>query len=176
MILCYYLAIMDNRSAADYTASADAMIFAGDYGGAVAECSDGLRRYPESMELYILKARAYLLSGDSDKALGTLDYGYKQTRSEIILEQRGQLAGVPTDDVEFIPLTGSLISAEEQGGSPEAPDLSDGGEAAMEPYYTDSPIRVALPNVSPPKTSKETAEAVPHGTDTDQGENTTESE
>lgn len=142
----------------------------------MAECSDGLRRYPESAELYILKARAYLLSGDTDKALGTLDYGYKQTQSGIILEQRGQLAVIPADDVEFLPLTEPLTYEEEQDGSPEAPDLSDGGEAAMEPFYTDSPIRVAIPEVSPPKTSKESVEAVPPVTDIDPGENTTESE
>ncbi|MDE6728954.1 MAG: tetratricopeptide repeat protein, partial [Oscillospiraceae bacterium] len=90
------------RTVGEYTASIDSLIFLGDYGKAVSECTDGLRHYPENAELYILKARAYMLSGDTVKAIGTLDYGYKQTQSGDILEQREKIAEAAADDAGFI--------------------------------------------------------------------------
>lgn len=148
-ILYYNLAIKNNRSIEEYTASIDALIFTGDYSGAVAECSDGIRHYPESEELYLLKAHAYMLSGDAGKALGTLDYGYKQTKSDKLLERREEIAEAFADDVEFLPLTEFADTSEKPDGS-SAVTGESGGETELEPYHPDSQIRVTVPNVSPP--------------------------
>ena len=146
LILFYDLAIKKGRSVGEYTSSIDAMIFSGDYGSAVSECADGLKHYPESAELYLLKARAYMLSGDTEKAIGTLDFGYKQTQSDDILEQRDLIAEEFSDDVEFLPLTESAGTSEEIGGSSAEIGVSDVGSAASEPYTPDSPIRVRIPS------------------------------
>lgn len=150
-ILYYNLGVKGGRSVGEYAASIDAMIFGGNYSGAIEECSDGLRHYPESTELYILKARAYMLSGDTGKAIGTLDYGYKQTQSDDILERRMQITGELADNVGFIPLTETDIASEDPGNSPAASGgVSGGGEIEREPYVPDSTIRITIPNVLPP--------------------------
>lgn len=149
-ILYYNLAVKSGKSVEEYTASIDSLIFMGDYSGAVTECSDGLRYYPKNAELYILKARAYMLSGNIEKAVGTLDYGYKQTQSEDILEQREQISAVHVDNVGFFPLTEIDIPAEDDPGNSAAVSEVTGGETAKEPYYPESPIRVTIPNVTPP--------------------------
>ncbi len=150
-ILYYNLGVKGGRTIGEYTASIDAMIFAGDYSGAIAECSDGLRHYPESADLYILKARAYMLSGDTEKALGTLDYGYKQTQSDAILEKRGQIDVVLVDNVVFIPLTETDIASEDPDNSSAASGSASGGsEIEREPYRPESSIRITIPNVLPP--------------------------
>ena len=150
LTLYYNLAAKTGRSVGEYTASIDSLIFLGDYNGAVAECSDGLRYYPKNVELYILKARAYMLSGDTAKAIGTLDYGYKQTQSEDILEQREQIAVAFFDDAGFIPLTEIDAPSEDPDNSSAVTDVS-GEETAKGPYYPDSPIRITIPNVLPPE-------------------------
>lgn len=159
LTLYYNLTIKNNKSVGEYTASIDALIFAGDYSGAVAECSDGLRNYPESADLYILKARAYMLSGDTEKALGTLDYGYKQTQSGSILEQRERIADVSIDDIEFLPLPEPEVSTEAPDGSSAVSGVSGSSYAAGAPYVPDSPITVTIPDVSPPPPPKESTEA-----------------
>ena len=149
LILYYNFASKTSRSVGEYTASIDSLIFLGDYSGAVAECSDGLRYYPKNAELYILKARAYMLSGDDTKAIGTLDYGYKQTQSEDILIQREQIVAAVPDNVGFIPLTENDAPSENPDNSSAVTDVS-GGETTREPYSPDAPIRVTIPNVTPP--------------------------
>lgn len=176
-ILCYNLFIKKSKSVGEYIASVNSFIFSGDYGGAVAECADGIRHYPESADLYILKARAYILSGDTAKALGTLDRGYKQTQSEDILEHREQIAEVFIDSIEFLPLTEFSSSPENPDGSFAVSGESGIGDAAVrEPYRPDSPIKVTIPSVSPPPPPKENIETTFPETSTDSGENKTESE
>lgn len=145
-ILFYNYTVKNKKSVGEYTASIDTMIFSGDYGGAVSECADGLKQYPESAELYLLKARAYMLSGDTAKAIGTLDYGYKQTQSKDILEQRDLLAEEFSDDIVFLPLTESVGSSTDTDNSTAEAGVSDVGNTASEPYIPDSPIRVRIPN------------------------------
>lgn len=175
-ILYYNIAIKNNRSVEEYTASINALIFAKDYSGAVAECSDGIRRYPESVDLYILKAHVHMLSGDTAKAIGTLDYGYKQTQSGLILEQREQLAEEFGDDVEYLPLTETGDFSEKPDGSSAAVGAPGDSETAKEPYRPDSSIKVTIPNVSPPPPPKENTEVSSPETSTGLGENKTESE
>lgn len=146
MILFYNLAVKKGRPVGEYTASIDAMIFSGDYGGAILECADGLKHYPESADLYIMKSRAYMLSGDTSKAIGTLDYGYKQTQSNDILEQRELITEEFVDDIEFLPLTESIGSSEDTNSSSAETSVPDADNAASEPYSPDSPIRVKIPN------------------------------
>lgn len=147
--LYYNFAPKTGRSVWDYAASIDSLIFLGDYSGAVAECSDGLRYYPDSAELYIQKARAYMLMGDSTKAVGTLDYGYKQTKSEDILRQREQIVEAVPDNIGFVPLTESDAPSEDPDNSSAVTGAS-GGETSREPYLPDTQIRITIPNVTPP--------------------------
>lgn len=172
LTLYYNLAVKNKKSVGNYTASVNALIFSGNYSDAVSECSDGIRHYPQSADLYILKARAYLLSGDTAKALGTLDYGYKQTQSGEISEFREQIAeGLFIDDAEFLPLTESEISSEYPDGS--SSDVSDGGESVTESYHSDEPIKVTIPDVLPPEPPEDNEAS---SGETNTGLNKTESE
>lgn len=155
LILYIDLSKRNVRLADDYAASAEALILSGDYNGAVSECADGLRHYPESAELYILKSRAYLLSEDTAKALGTLDYGYKQTRDKSILEYRTQLPETPVEDAEFLPLTEPGDNTGEAPGSQSSAVTGSGSEdpgtsGNSETYRPGTPVKVNIPNVTPP--------------------------
>lgn len=147
LIPYYNLAAKNGRTVSEYTASIETLIFLGDYAEAVTECSDGLRHYPENSELYILKARAYLLSGDTAKAVGTLDYGYKQTQSGDILEQRALIAVTAADDAGFDPLN-EVDAPSENPDNPSVVTDDPSVETAKEPYYPDSPIRIIIPNIN----------------------------
>lgn len=92
-----------------------------------------------------------MLSGDTEKAVGTLDYGYKQTQSGDILERRMQITGVLADNVGFIPLTETDIASENPDNSSAASgSVSGGSEIEREPYRPESSIRITIPNVLPP--------------------------
>lgn len=156
MILYINFGKRNVRLAEEYAASAEALLLSGDYSGAVTECAIGLRHYPENTGLYILKSRAHLLSEDTAKALGTLDYGYKQTGDKAILEYRAQLPETPVEDAEFLPLTepgdntadnpGSQSSGVTGSGGSEDPGISGTGET----YRSETPVKVNIPNVTPP--------------------------
>lgn len=151
----YNFVFKHEKTENEYIASANELIFAGDNSGAVKECADGLRAFPESVELYLIKSRAYLLSGDEKKAVGTLDMGYKTTQSPVLLEQRGEIDIEVTEDAEFTPL--EEIKDPSASVSDVTSDTSDMSsvEIEREPYVADTPINVRIPSVRPPVTPTE---------------------
>lgn len=156
LILYFNLSKRNIRLAEEYAASAEALLLSGDYSGAVTECAVGLRHYPENTGLYILKSRAYLLSEDTAKAFGTLDYGYKQTGDKAILEYRAQLPETPVEDAEFLPLTEPGNNTADNPGSQSSEVIGSGNSensgtsGNRETYRSDTPIKVTIPNVTPP--------------------------
>lgn len=150
--LLYNFVFKGIRSENEYISSANALIFAGDNNGAVKECAAGLGKYPQSVELYFLKSRAYLLMGDVAKAIGTLDMGYKQTQNAELLEQRDKIDGEPINDAEFVPLKAIEDSSETSDVTSDTSDVSS-VEVEREPYIADRTISVRIPNVRPPDDS-----------------------
>lgn len=137
LILLYNFTKSKAKPIGDYTASIESLIFSGDYEKAVEDCEDGLRNYPESAELYILKARAYALSGDLPKAIGTLDYGYKQTRSEAVLDHRSRLSLELVDDIRFLPL--------DEQNDPQIPDSPNSSGNTASGSETSTPTSASAP-------------------------------
>lgn len=74
-----------------------------DYQQALELCNTALEQYPESGELYSKKAQIYQLQGNSDKAVGTLDYGYKVTGDAQLMEEKENYHTTQEEDVVFSP-------------------------------------------------------------------------
>lgn len=152
MILYFSQSKRNVRSVGEYTAAIEALILSGNCEKAVTDSTEALAHYPESAELYILRSRAYLLSGDPAKAVGTLDYGYKRTQSRVIADKRSELTESLIEDAEFLPLTKPENAAGADTSTPSA--VSTGGAdtagTSVETYRPDTPIKVTIPEVTPP--------------------------
>lgn len=171
MILLYNFVFKGIKSEEEYTASANELIFAGDNSAAAEECAKGLRKYPKSAELYLLKSRAYLLEGDTSKAVGTLDQGYKQTQNTELLERRKEIADAPIDDVDFFPLETQEVTPQTSDTVSETSDTAS-TEPEAERYVSEKPITVSIPEVTPPPepsesevSTSETEQSEPISTD-----------
>lgn len=137
-------------SAFEYAAEAERLINLGEYSSAAEKCSEGLGKYPNDPDLYLKKAQAYLLAGDEEKALGTIEFGCKQTGSEALAEYREENFPAAVSSHEFFEVTGSGAFSAPEGG-----EQSDGVKDPQHktdytvPYPDEDEVIVRIPSVSP---------------------------
>ncbi len=162
-------------SAFEYIAEAERLINIGEYGSAAEKCSEGLKKYPNDDELYLKKAQAYLLAGDEEKALGTVEFGYKQTGSSALSQYREENFPVTISSPEFSEVTGGgVFNAPESGGQSDNVSGSQNKTEYTNPYPEEDEINVVIPSVqpAPPESSVDGND----DNDENSGQNLTESE
>lgn len=148
-----------------------------EYEQAMDLCNQALKTYPEEGALYEQKAEIYYAQGETDLAVRTLDYGYKQTGLGSLLELRNTYDDTVEPDVVFQPAqvaapdhTEESATEQENGGDgsgaqEEAPQEA-GTEGEVEEVYLPYVLpQVSLPQVDPPEPSPEETpdEEVPDG-------------
>lgn len=135
-------------SAFEYIAEAERLINIGEYASAAEKCSEGLKKYPNDDELYLKKAQAYMLAGDEEKALGTVEFGYKQTGSSALSQYRGENFPVTVSSPEFSEVEGGVFDAPESVQPEKVTDPQNKTEYTA-PYPEDDEINVVIPSVLP---------------------------
>ncbi len=125
------------------------------YDKAIEEATEGLQAFPREAGLYLYKAQAYALLEETDKARGTLVYGYKKTGSE---EIEAALEEYPTEDEE----SASYLELSENGEA-YAPGEADSGKATINQetysrnvenvYTTPTVPEIELPDVTTTQTT-----------------------
>lgn len=93
-----------------------------EYEEAMDVCQKALQDYPKEGMLYYKKAQIYQAQGETEMAIGTLDYGYKQTKLEELKELREEYDTTEEEDAQFT--SPQLASPEEEDGSEEVEDYS----------------------------------------------------
>lgn len=93
-----------------------------EYEKAMDVCQKALQDYPKEGMLYYKKAQIYQAQGETEMAIGTLDYGYKQTKLEELKELREEYDTSEEEDAQFT--SPQLASPEEEDGSEEVEDYS----------------------------------------------------
>lgn len=146
----------NNKDAEDYISQVQILIEEKKYDQAIQQCTQGLKEFPEQVQLYILKSQAYICEGDNAKAAGTLDYGYKQTGDERLIklkeeyddqtdsEQSSEFFEVYDNEEIYTP------SQEESDGDDFQKDEVE-GETYKE-YTTTTTIEISIPKVSTSQT------------------------
>lgn len=93
-----------SKSVDYYISTAQSLQNEKNYDEAIKECSEGLEKYSDSESLYLIKAEAYYLKNDTEKAAGTLDMGYKMTGSEKIKSKRNEYSPITEKDEAYSPV------------------------------------------------------------------------
>lgn len=152
------------KTAAEYISEAQAMLDVEKYEKAEDICTEGLKQYSDSYELYIIKIQSYGLRQDYDMALRTLEYGYKQTGNENILYLLEEYTPYLDyeEDVSYLPISNNAHAAAPQE------NISDWSSDEEKEYTKDKGINyiitdipdVAIPVVTMPETTVTEPEAV----------------
>ena len=165
-----------------YQAEIDRAITSQEYEQALSLCNQALQEYPREGILYSRKAEIYQAKGETDLAVRTLDYGYKQTGWPDLLEQRDTYDDTVEPDVEFTPARVAAPELlEEEPEEQEDPEGGDGAdfEAPEDlPGETDLYIpyelpQISLPHVDPPSPAQDAEDSEkeePDGEDPDSDE------
>ncbi len=151
-------------SAFEYIAEAERLINIGEYTSAADKCSEGLEKYPNDAELYLKKAQAYLLAGDEEKALGTVEFGYKQTGSGSLSEFREENFPLTISSPEFFETSGNgVFGAPESGGQSDQVKDPQNRTEYTAPYPAESEITVVIPSVAPAPDTHDTSDISVNG-------------
>lgn len=150
IIWCVNLNDRTSVSPYDYIAQAQQLINLGEYDAAIDKCVEGLKKFPKEAELYLKKAQAYAGAGNNEKAVGTLDYGYKQTNSKELLDYREEKFGNSDTENAYFG-----VSDSGEYNIPEEDEIKSGDISETPSYNTPYPeeneISVAIPEVTPPE-------------------------
>lgn len=152
-----------------YQAEIDRAITGQEYERALSLCNQALKAYPMEGNLYEQKAEIYYAQGEADLAVRILDYGYKQTGLESLLEFRNMYDDTDEPDVVFhaaqvaSPDLLEESAAEQQdgeeedgGNTQEEETQNDESEGDLEEVYRPYVLpQVSLPHVDPPEPSTE---------------------
>ena len=118
------------------------------YDEAIKLCVTAIKDYDQQPSLYILKAQAYLGNSNNSKAVGTLEYGYKQTNDKKIKTMLDSLKGDSGNEQYYSP---DYNYTDEIGSSGSA-DITDDKNVPQRENYgeftTTSVPDVAIPDVS----------------------------
>lgn len=98
-----YYKIHNKPDADEYISEVQISLNNKKYETAIDKCTEALKHYPDEAQLYILKAKAYGYNGENDKAIGILDYGYKQTHDESLTELKNDYVTSTEGDESFLP-------------------------------------------------------------------------
>lgn len=123
-----------------------------EYEEAMDVCQKALQDYPKEGTLYYKKAQIYQAQGETEMAIGILDYGYKQTGFEELKQLREEYDTSEEEDVQFT--SPQLVSPEEQDGSEEVEDYSsyelpEISLPDVEPLPTPTPTPTPAPSQVP---------------------------
>ncbi len=136
-----------------------------------------MKKYPNDDELYLKKAQAYLLAGDGEKALGTVEFGYKQTGSSALSQYREENFPVTISSPEFSEVAGGgVFGAPESDGQSDPVSDPQNKTEYTNPYPEEDEINVVIPSVqpAPPENSGDNQSSGNSGDNS--GQNLTESE
>lgn len=127
-----------------------------DYQTALDWCQQALQEYPKEGTLYKTKANVYLKDGEKDMALGTLDYGYKQTGWEELKQMKELYDTTQEEDIPYEPAQVAPGEEEEEMEpvedyvSYELPDISlPHVEPLPEPTPEPTPQPTPQPTLQP---------------------------
>lgn len=160
-----------------YQAKIERAITSQEYGQALNFCNQALEAYPGEGSLYEQKAEIYYAQGETDLAIRILDYGYKQTGLENLLELRDSYDDTDEPDVVFHSaqvaspdLLEENMEEQEDGetGDNIQPGETQDDKPKEDPEEVYCPYvlpQVSLPHVDPPEPSpkEETPDEEPSG-------------
>lgn len=119
-----------------------------EYEQALYLCKEALEKYPQEGTLYYKKAQIYQAQGETEMAIGTLDYGYKETGLEELKQLREEYDETEEEDAPFS--SPQLASPEEQSDAEE-----------VEEYKSYELPQITLPEVEPLPTPTPTPSPTP---------------
>lgn len=159
VLLYQHMTSTNKKSESEYISKAQAMLDVEKYETAEEISSEGLKLYPNNVQLYIIKIQSFAFRENYDMALRTIDYAYKQTKSDSIEELKEQYSRYfdYEDDAKYLPpsenSTVNIPQSESSGWN--SGNNTEYSKKKNEKYVAPEFSEITLPEVSFPESSAE---------------------
>lgn len=145
----FYYKKNNSKSYKVYISEITQLINKEEYDDAIKKCIQGLKKYPSKPGLYFKKSEAYYSMKNFDKAVGTLDYGYKVTGDMKLKEKSKEYDLSLDEDAKYhnTNKNSNLFRPDESIFNSNEDDIQDDIAGIGEDYVLPEFPDVYIPNV-----------------------------